>query len=243
MSPHTKERQEILEACLWLSDQGFFGSHRGSGGNVSVRLDRGLVALTPSSVPYRKMTRGDICLVGLDGRPLDVKAGRKPSIEAALHTGIYRNRPEINAVVHTHQPYASVFAVLNMPVPALFDEIAWTLGAQIDVIAYAPSGSAKLAENTVAKLSNQARAYIIQNHGILALGETLDQAVLNAELVEKMSHIYWMALATGKPVTRLPKSSLKATGPAAPTIESAKRRRPAKPSSTRIGRKFDFKAE
>ena len=225
MPSHAKERQEILDACLWLSDQGFFGSHRGSGGNVSVRLDRQTVALTPSSVPYRKMTRGDICLIGLDGHPLRVKAGRKPSIEASLHTGIYRNRPEINAVVHTHQPYASVFAVLNMPVPALFDEIAWTLGARIDVIDYAPSGSAKLAENTVAKLSNRARAYIIQNHGILALGETLDQAVLHAELVEKVSQIYWMALATGNPVTGLPASSLKATGPAEPPADSAKRRR------------------
>ncbi len=199
-----KERKEILEACLELSEQGFFGSRRGSGGNVSVRLENKAMAITPSSVRYQELCPDDICVVGLDGELLDVKPGRKPSIEFAMHAVIYSNRPDIHAVVHTHQPYASVFAALNSPVPALFDEIAWTLGPQIDIIPYAPSGSPELAAATGSKLSDNARAYIIQNHGILALGATLGAAILHAELVEKVSHIYWMALATGRPVTPLP---------------------------------------
>jgi ribulose-5-phosphate 4-epimerase/fuculose-1-phosphate aldolase len=121
-----------------------------------------------------------------------------------MHSVIYQKRPEVNAIVHTHQAYGSVFAVLNMSVPALFDEVSWALGKSVEVISYALSGSRELAANVGAKLSNNANAYVIQNHGILALGKTMDKALLHAELLEKAAQIYYLALSTGKPVTELP---------------------------------------
>ncbi|MRR16433.1 MAG: class II aldolase/adducin family protein [Deltaproteobacteria bacterium] len=208
MALHDKEKKEVLDACLWLSAQGFFGSQRGSGGNVSVRAGAQAMAITPSSVRYQEMATDDICILGLDGSPVDVKPGRRPSMESAMHGVIYRQRSDVNAVVHTHQPYASVFAVLNLPIPALFDEVAWTLGSTINVIPYALSGSPELAANVAARLADDAGAYIIQNHGILALGADLDRAMHNAELLEKVAHIYWMALSTGQPVSTLPAAAI-----------------------------------
>ncbi|MFY9398077.1 MAG: class II aldolase/adducin family protein [Desulfomonilia bacterium] len=203
MGKYDRYRQEVLEASLWLSDRGFFGSSRGTGGNVSVRIDgAGLMAVTPSSMKYQDLTPEDICIVDFSGA---VQEGcRAPSIEAGMHAAVYLNRPDINAVVHTHQTYGSVFALINQPIPPLFDEVAFALGESVEVVPYALSGSAELAANVASRLGNNANAYIIQNHGILALGKNLDKALLGAELLEKAAHLYCLALSTGRPITTLP---------------------------------------
>ena len=203
MGLYDKQKQEVLETSLWLSDHGYFGSLRGTGGNVSVRIDgEDLMAITPSSVKYHEITPDDICIVDLSG-PV-VEGCRPPSVEAGMHAAIYRERPDVNAVVHTHQIYGSIFALLNKPIPALFDEVSFMLGASVDVIPYAVSGSADLALNVAGKLNNNANAYIIQNHGIIALGKNMDKALLAAELLEKVAHIYYMALSSGMQVNALP---------------------------------------
>jgi L-ribulose-5-phosphate 4-epimerase len=209
LSKYQAYKKEVLDASLWLSEHGYFGSLRGYGGNVSVRIDDTAIAITPSAVKYQDLSVGDICIIGFDNKEIEIKKGRKPSIEAGMHGVIYQKRSEINAIVHTHQTYGSVFAILNMPIPPLFDEVSWALGTTVKVIPYALSGSKELAANVGAKLSNNANAYIIQNHGILALGENIDKALLNAELLEKTAHIYYLALSTGKPVNTLPSSAIK----------------------------------
>lgn len=206
MSLYKNKKKEILDASLWLSAHGYFGSLRGSGGNVSVRVSDSAMAITPSSVKYNDISVDDICIVGLDNKAIEVKDGLKPSVEAGLHSIVYANRSDVHAVVHTHQIYGSVFAIINTPIPALFDEVSFALGKTIEVIPYALSGSPELAANVGSKLANNANAYIIQNHGILALGKTLDKAILHAELLEKVAHIYYLALSTGKPVCELPPS-------------------------------------
>ncbi len=206
MSHYENDKKNLLEASLWLSDQGYFGSQRGSGGNVSVRLNDHAMAITPSSVKYQDLSTDDICVVGFDSSTIEVKNGLKPSVEAGLHGIVYQKRPDVNAVVHTHQIFGSVFALMNTPIPALFDEVSFSLGQMIEIIPYALSGSAELATNVEGKLSNNANAYLIQNHGILALGKNLDKALLHAELLEKVAHIYCLALSTGKPITTLPAS-------------------------------------
>ena len=207
MATYENEKKNVLAASLWLSEQGYFGSLRGSGGNVSVKVSDNAMAITPSSVRYQELSFEDICVVGFNNKVIEVKDGLKPSIESGMHGVIYQNRLDVNAVVHTHQIYGSVFAVLNTPIPALFDEVSFALGASIEMIPYALSGSAELAANVGSKLSNHANAYIIQNHGILALGKNLDKAVLHAELLEKVAHIYCLALSTGKTVNTLPASA------------------------------------
>jgi len=132
MNQYENEKQSVLTASLWLSDQGYFGSHRGSGGNVSVRLSDTAMAITPSSVRYQELSVDDICVVGFDSSAIEVKKGLKPSVESGLHGIVYQNRPDVNAVVHTHQIYGSVFGVINTPIPSLFDEVSFSLGQVIE---------------------------------------------------------------------------------------------------------------
>jgi L-ribulose-5-phosphate 4-epimerase len=206
MTKYESYKKNVLEASLWLSEQGYFGSHRGSGGNVSVRVNDTAMAITPSSVKYQELSSTDICVVGFDLSVIEENDKLKPSVEAGMHSIIYRKRPDVNAIVHTHQIYGSVFGLINTPIPALFDEVAFSLGQMVEIVPYALSGSPDLVNNVAGKLSNNANAYIIQNHGILALGKNLDKAILNAELLEKVAHIYYLAISTGKPINTLPES-------------------------------------
>jgi L-ribulose-5-phosphate 4-epimerase len=206
MTKYESYKKNVLEASLWLSEQGYFGSHRGSGGNVSVRVNDTAMAITPSSVKYQELSSTDICVVGFDLSVIEENDKLKPSVEAGMHSIIYRKRPDVNAIVHTHQIYGSVFGLINTPIPALFDEVAFSLGQMVEIVPYALSGSPDLVNNVARKLSNNANAYVIQNHGILALGKNLDKAILNAELLEKVAHIYYLALSTGKPINTLPES-------------------------------------
>jgi L-ribulose-5-phosphate 4-epimerase len=164
------------------------------------------MAITPSSVKYQELSVADICVVGFDLSVIGENDKLKPSVEAGMHSIIYRKRPDVNAIVHTHQIYGSVFGLINTPIPALFDEVAFSLGQMVEIVPYALSGSPDLVNNVAGKLSNNANAYIIQNHGILALGKNLDKAILNAELLEKVAHIYYLAISTGKPINTLPES-------------------------------------
>jgi L-ribulose-5-phosphate 4-epimerase len=206
MTKYESYKKNVLEASLWLSEQGYFGSHRGSGGNVSVRVNETVMAITPSSVKYQELSSADICVVGFDLSVIEENDKLKPSVEAGMHSIIYRKRPDVNAIVHTHQVYGSVFGLINTPIPALFDEVAFSLGQMVEIVPYALSGSPDLVNNVAGKLSNNANAYVIQNHGILALGKNLDKAIINAELLEKVAHIYYLALSTGKPINTLPES-------------------------------------
>ncbi len=144
----------------------------------------------------------DICVVDFDSDLVD--GNHVPSIETGMHIGIYERRPDVGAVVHTHQTYASVFALLNLSIPALFDEVTMAIGGTVDVIPYAKSGSPQLAENVKQAVGNGCNCYTLQNHGALNLGKTLDAAWKNAELLEKSAHVYHCALCTGRPITTLP---------------------------------------
>ena len=206
MSLYHPYQKEVLEASLWLLKHGYFGSLRGTGGNVSSRIaGRDCMAITPSSVKYSDLTPADICIVDFGGAVVEGKYA--PSIEAGMHAAVYRERPDVNAVVHTHQLYGSIFAVLGLPIPVLFDEVSFALGESVEVAPYALSGSPELAANVASLLANNANAYIIQNHGIIVLGKNMDKALLAAELLEKIAHIYCLALSTGKPVTLLPEAT------------------------------------
>jgi ribulose-5-phosphate 4-epimerase/fuculose-1-phosphate aldolase len=199
-------QETVLEAGKWLSANGFFGSRRGTGGNVSQRIpDREMLAITPTSKRYDELSPEGICLI--DFNETQLPGPFPPSIEMAMHIAVYRNRPDVTAIVHTHSTYASVFAVLGLPVPALFEEVLIKLGRRIEIVPFAPSGSTELAQNVAIRLGNHAWGYIIQNHGALTLGRNMDEALLNAELMEKVCGVYYRALATGLPISDLPEDT------------------------------------
>lgn len=200
-------RDEVLRCSQWLSDRGFFGSRTGTGGNVSLRIrGRDIFVITPSGKSYRDMSADDLCVLDFDLNPL--AGALPPSVEANLHLGVYQNRADVNAVIHTHQTFAGVFSVINKPIPPLFDEVSLHIGEYIEVVPYAFSGTFELVENVIGRLVNGCHCYILQNHGSLCLGSTLDSAALNAELLEKVAEIYYYALLTGHEISALPRSSL-----------------------------------
>jgi ribulose-5-phosphate 4-epimerase/fuculose-1-phosphate aldolase len=193
---------EVVKGVRSLVEKGLLAQE--TGGNVSVRIPEpdGL-AITPSQTPYGEMTPGDICLLGPDLSPL-VQNNRKPSIEAGMHLLVYRQRPDVQAVAHTHQRFASIFALINRPIPPLFDEVSLFIGNRVEVVPYGFSGSRQLIDNLAPLLDNRANCYILQNHGALNLGTNMEKAVRNATLLEKSAEIYYRALATGLPVHELP---------------------------------------
>jgi L-fuculose-phosphate aldolase len=203
MGRYDEHKSEVLEVSQKLSEEGYFGTRSGSAGNVSVLIeDEGLVAVTPHGMKYAGMTVEDICIVDLDLARIEGTCD--PSVEAPLHAAVYKNRRDVNAVIHSHQIYASIFSILNEPIPPLFDEVTVSVGSVIDVVPYGVSGSPQLLENVVSKLDNRAHCYLLQNHGALCVGRSLEKTVTYVELLEKTACIYYRALATGRPVSTLP---------------------------------------
>lgn len=187
---------------MWLTNNGYFGGMLSSGGNVSL-LDenRAYMAITPSGRQYATMTYKDICILDMAGNK--VESRWNPSIETGLHLSIYKERRDVSAVVHTHQTYASVLSVLNKPLPPLFDEINMTIGSHIGIIPYALSGSETLAGYVCEYFKNGGVCAILKNHGAVSLGADFPQALKNAEILEKVCRIYYLALASGQPVSTL----------------------------------------
>ncbi|MDI6104698.1 aminotransferase class III-fold pyridoxal phosphate-dependent enzyme [Actinoplanes sp. NEAU-A12] len=190
-------RQHVVDMCQTMLERGYL---KATEGNVSVRIPgHQLYAVTPSNYDYDKMRVEDICIVDFNGKHVPDPGGAGgliPSIECGMHANVYRERPDVNAIVHTHQPYASALAFLRKPIPALTDEQVRFLGKEVAIIDYAPSGTGFLAKNVQKKVASGDNAFIIANHGVVALGTDPGRAVFNMALLEKVSIAYLMALTS-----------------------------------------------
>ncbi|HYK63747.1 MAG TPA: class II aldolase/adducin family protein [Patescibacteria group bacterium] len=203
MGRYDNYKQQVLRTSKRLSVDGFFGSKSGSAGNVSMLVEgEDALVVTPTRLPYDVMTPDDVCVVDFDLAPIE--GARKPSIETPMHVATYKARADVGAVIHTHQTCASALSVLNLPIPALFDEVTLAIGRTIDVVPYALSGTRELHDSIARAVANRCHCYIMQNHGTLCVGADLDKTFTYVELLEKIASVYIQALATGKPITVLP---------------------------------------
>lgn len=174
-------RRDVLETALKLADWGFLA---GVGGNLALRIDSQRMAVTPSATDYYTMTPEDVCIVGI--HDLRRVAGeRTPSVESGLHARALLARPDCRASVHTHQPIASAFTLLGMPLPVTGTEERALVGDEIPVAGYAPSGTGWLARNVARLVRPSCNAYLMRNHGVVALGATLEQACAVVRAVER----------------------------------------------------------
>ena len=200
MSHYAPSRELVVAVCRTLLERGYL---KATEGNVSVRVPgEDAYAITPSSYDYGKMEPGDICVLGLDGR--HILGVKKASIEASMHAAVYERRDDVSVIIHTHQPYASALALMERPIPALFDEQVRYLGRSVELVWYAPSGTSFLKKNVTKKLANGANAYILENHGVLVLGGDAEQAVHNMALLEKVALDYLLALLTDGRAEKVP---------------------------------------
>jgi len=200
VNDYSPVKQQIVETAQRLVEKGYLMA---TGGNLSIRIPgQAAFAVTPSNYDYCKMTSDDVCVLDFD---LNVIAGaRRPSVESALHAGVYQTRADVNAAVHTHQVYASTLALINAPIPALFDEQVRFLGRSVEIIPYAPSGTGFLKSAIVKHIKNHHNAYILQNHGVLCFGHDVARAAHNVEILEKCAIAYLLALCTEQKVSRIP---------------------------------------
>lgn len=170
----------------------------GTSGNMSVvSRDRQWMVITPSSYDYSIMEEQDIVVTDLDGNV--VEGCHKPSSEWKMHAEIYKHLPHAGAVVHTHSPYATSFAVTHQEIPVILIEMIPFLKGKLEVSPYAEQGSAQVGLNAVPILKRR-NACLMANHGVVAIGETLDQAYINSVYAEDTAKIYHMAKLNGQPV-------------------------------------------
>ena len=204
MSRYSDYKREVLEVSRRLSEEGYFGTKSGTAGNVSMLVEgEEVIAVTPTRMRYDMMRPEDICVI--DFNLHSIEGSHQPSIESPMHVAAYQVRRDINAVIHTHQVFASAISILNLPIPPLFDEVTLAIGDIVDVIPYGLSGTRELHEAVARKLANRCHCYLIQNHGALCVGEDLENTFTCVELLEKISMVYSQALASRKPISTLPR--------------------------------------
>ena len=179
----------------------------GSAGNVSERVEGGRIAITPTSVPYESLREEDVVLVDL-GSGDAVDSTLAPSYELPMHLVIYRERPDVQAIVHTHAPFVTTLSVLRRPLPAVIDEMLIYFGGTVDVADYAFTGTEDVGRNAVRALGNRS-GVILANHGNVCVGRTLAEAMHVAVTMEACAQVYVQALALGKPV-ELPAEAIEA---------------------------------
>ena len=172
--------------------------NRGKAGNVSARFVRegfdGFL-VTPTGLPYARLVADDIVAMTLAG---DARGARAPSSEWRFHRDIYVDRPDARAIVHTHAPFATSLACLHRGIPAFHYMVAVAGGADIRCAPYATFGTQALSDHAVAALAGR-NACLLANHGMIALGASLDAALRLAIEVETLAEMYWRALQAGEP--------------------------------------------
>jgi L-fuculose-phosphate aldolase len=169
----------------------------GSGGNLSIyNRAEGLVAIKPSGVDYFKMKPEDVIVVTPDGQI--VEGDLQPSSEIRFHLALFQHRQDINAVVHTHQVYATTIACMNWELPAIHYLVGFS-GNKVPLAKYATFGSQELSENILASIGNY-NACLMANHGIVTVGKDIASAFATAEELELVSRLYYQAKCIGEPV-------------------------------------------
>lgn len=170
----------------------------GTWGNLSIRdPETGLIYIKPSGMPYETITADDVVVMNGDFEVVD--GHRKPSIEFNFHIAIMNARQDVNAVIHTHPIYSSVFGVIQEDLPGISEDFVQIVGDKIVNCEYSLPGTPELAKNVVAGLGPERNAVMVPNHGTICVGADFDMAMKVIHVVEKSAHVYIMARSIGTP--------------------------------------------
>ncbi|WP_025897014.1 class II aldolase/adducin family protein [Sneathiella glossodoripedis] len=189
-----KLRENLISTVLKMNE---LGINQGTAGNASVRVDGGFL-ITPSGMKYEELTPEDIVFKKFDGPYESLKENRKPSSEWQFHEDILVNRKEISAVIHTHGKAAMTIACLGKDIPPFHYMIGIAGGSTIRCAPYHTFGTKALSLAALDAL-NERKACLLANHGQIALGSSLQQALDLAMEVETLCDVYWRTLAVGGP--------------------------------------------
>jgi L-fuculose-phosphate aldolase len=184
-------RQQLIVTAIALNTSGI---NQGTSGNVSVRVDEGLL-ITPSGMSYSSLTPADIVLMDLNGQAY---SSRLPSSEWRFHVDIYKQRDDAQAIVHTHSIYATALACLEKGIPAFHYMVAMAGGKDIRCAPYATYGTQALSDLALVALEDR-KACLLGHHGVIAAGADLARAFALASEIETLAQQYLAVLNIGEP--------------------------------------------
>lgn len=168
-------------------------------GNLSVRhptrADRLLI--TPSGVPYERLSGSDIVTMDAHGTVHFAMNDRRPSSEWRVHAAIFQTRPDVDAIVHTHGIHAQAFSFLGQPLCARTEELAIFVGGDVPIAEYAPSGTQELADHAARALGDDRQAVLLAQHGLASVGASLGDAYAVTQVVERQAHLAWLLRTAG----------------------------------------------
>ena len=189
-----KLRNEVVNGAKKTYDRGLNDNNEG---NVSVRNGRKEeLFITPTANQYDSLTVDQITHVDFEGNLIG--KGKLPSTETKLHVAIYKARPKVKCVIHTHSPYATMLSIVRKNVPIIMEEQVVFLGGSIDLAPYGEAHTEEVGQVALKALGNK-NAALLSNHGVIVCGKSVINTVKYAELVEKLAYVYWGALQVGDP--------------------------------------------
>jgi L-fuculose-phosphate aldolase len=187
--------RETKEQLLWVAKEMLRTNLvQGTAGNLGARLPDGNAVLTPSSLDYMDMTLEDLVVCDLDGNVLEGTRG--PTTEKALHLTALRSHDNIDATMHCHAKFATMFALTRTPIPAVIEEFDVFVGGDVDVADYRTTGTDDLAAEVASRVGEKA-AVLMANHGLFAVGKNPKDVLHIAALVERTAEIVWGARQLG----------------------------------------------
>lgn len=179
-----KIKKDVIETGINLLNKGYVSR---TWGNISCRVDEDTIVVTPSGRTYTSLNINDI--VVMDIHTGNYEGTIKPTSEAGLHLEIYKTNQNINAVIHTHQVYASTVAAVGIEIPPILDDMAQIIGPTIRVAEYALPGTKDLVDKTLIALKDR-NACLLANHGTVCVGRDLDEAFAVCEILEKTCKVF-----------------------------------------------------
>ncbi|WP_326513395.1 class II aldolase/adducin family protein [Clostridium intestinale] len=181
---YDKEKKEVINAGIKLDRYGLIAL---SGGNVSLKVDEDRVLVTPSGMIYEELETDDIILMDLSGKVIE--GNRKASVDTKALLYIYNNMPEINAVIHTHQPYATALGLVEEEFKCNLTTLANATKGSVNVCPFSSAASEQMGVEAVENLNGKL-AVILKNHGVITVGNSLKQALYSCVYLEEAAKTY-----------------------------------------------------
>ena len=200
---YEKEKQKIIDAALKLDKYQLISL---SGGNVSERVSENHILVTPSGMIYGDMVSSDILVVDNDGNV--VEGDRKVSVDTVALCYIYKHMPKVNAVIHTHQPYATGLGLVYDRIDCDLTTLANTTKGHVNVAPYSSAASIDMGIAVVDNIG-ESLAVILKNHGVVTVGKNLTEALYAAVYLEESAKTLYVAYSTGRPMAKLTEDQIK----------------------------------
>lgn len=192
-----KEKAEIIAAGVKLDRYGLISL---SGGNVSMRIDKETLLVTPSGMMYEEMVPEDVLVMALDGTIIEGK--RRPSVDTIAIRYIFQKMPAVNAVIHTHQPYATGIGLVVDRIDCDVTTLANTAKGHVNVAPYSSAASIDMGYAVVDHIGDQL-AVVLKNHGVVTIGQSLKEALYAAVYLEEAAKTLYVAHSYGGKVAKL----------------------------------------